>query len=139
MKLYASKCDGASLGVNDDDIEKLAGAGTDTVFKCEATKNRNYANLKRYFAFIRVAFDMQNRYDDIDIFRTVMQMGAGYFTTAISPKGVTLFIPDSISFNNIEEEDFKVLFKKVLNYYLAALSNDRVVTNDEFLALLDFD
>jgi len=138
MEFWASKCDGVLLGVDGESIEKLAGLGLDALVRCNVSKKRNLKNHKRYFAFINTAYDMQEKYDSVTIFRKVVQMGAGYFTTTISPKGVTLFIPHSIKFEEMEEEEFKVMFKKSIDYFLSDITNSRGMTNDEFYKILRF-
>ena len=120
MELYAIKVDGILVGNTEEDREKMAGAGLDTLFKCTTKKKRNAANHARFFVFLQHAFDMQDCFDDFDIFRHWVTMGAGYFRSAVTPKGVTIFIPDSISFENIEEEEFKILFRKGSHYHAPA-------------------
>lgn len=138
MELYATKIDGVLVAADDESAEKMASLGLDTLLKCTAKKNRNYENHKRYFAFIKLAYEMQTHWTNIRMFRLWLQMSAGYFQSSVAPNGTTIFIPDSIAFEKIEEEDFKIFFKKVLDVYLEKLTDKRTVTDDEFLKLLDF-
>jgi len=138
MEFYATKVDGVLIGATEDDQEKMSGLGLDTLVKCTTAKHRNYSNLKRFMVFVQTAFDMQTHFKDKEIFRKWLQMGAGYFTSTVTPKGVTIFMADSISFEKMEEEEFKSLFKKALNYYMDQLSEARSITDEEFLKLLDF-
>ena len=139
MEFYCTKIDGVLVGADEESSGKLADLGLDTLVKCSTSKHRNYQNHKRFFAFVKTAYDMQTFFDDFDIFRKWLIMGAGYFKSSVTPKGVTIFIPESIAFEKLDEEEFKQLFKKALNYYLKELCNHRVVKDEEFMRILDFE
>ena len=139
MEFYCTKVDGVLIGADDESSEKLAELGLDTLVKCSTSKHRNYENHKRFFAFVKTAFDMQTHFDNYDIFRKWLTMGAGYYDSTVTPKGVTIFIPQSISFEKLDEEEFKQLFKKCVDYYLKQLTDARTVSNEEFMRILDFD
>ncbi len=89
----------------------------------EYTKGRNYENHKRFFAFINQTFDMQDFYDDKSIYRKYLTMKAGYFDSAVTPKGVTIFMPQSISFEKMDEPEFQELFSKCINVFINELGN----------------
>jgi len=139
MEFYCTKIDGVLVGADEESVEKLADLGIDTLVKCSTSKHRNYQNHKRFFAFVKTAYEMQTFFDNFDVFRKWLIMGAGYFQSAVTPKGVTIFIPQSIAFEKLEEEEFKQLFKKALDYYLKELCKHRTVTDDEFMRILDFE
>ena len=139
MEFHCTKVDGILLGADEESAEKLADLGLDTLVKCSCNKNRNYENHKRFFAFVKTAFDMQTHFESFDIFRKWLIMGAGYYDTAVTPKGVTIFLPKSIAFEKLDEEEFKQLFKKAIDYYLSQLTSARTVSNEEFMRILDFE
>ena len=82
-------------------------------------KNRSPANHRRYFAFINTAFDMQDTYDNQEIFRKYLEMLAGHFDTVVSARtGETMYWPRSISWEKLGEDEFRKLFNEVVNAFL---------------------
>lgn len=126
MKLTAIKTQaGYSPEDSDEDIKIPFGERV----MVEYTKGRDYVNHKRFFAFIKQTFAMQEFYDDMDIYRKWLTMKAGYFDTAVTPAGVTLFLPQSIAFEKMEESEFRELFSKCINVFIKELGNG--ISRDE--------
>ena len=84
----------------------------------EIHKNRNPGNHRRYFAFIKQSFDMQDYYDDIEVWRKVLQLKAGFFDEVISDKGKVIYLPRSIAWDKLDEIEFKDLFTRMVNAFL---------------------
>ena len=137
MEFFCTKVDGVLIGADAESAEKLANLGLDTVVKCSCKRNRNYENHKRYFKFIEIAFEMQNHFEDIEHFRKWLVMKAGYYETIVAPNGNIIFLPQSIAFEKIEEEDFKILFKKCIGTMIKEFS--LTLTYDQFWELCEFD
>ena len=141
MEFYVSKVDGCLIAVDDESAEKLASLGLDQLVECKVNANRNYKNLQRFNVFIDKAFAMQEIYKDRNLFRKMMQMGGGHFDLVQSPRGQWLKIPKSISFAEMEEEEFKIIFKKCIDYFLEWRNENKKLcpmTNEEFIQILDF-
>ena len=142
MEFYASKCDGVLIGVSEDDQQKIAGLGRDTVVKCETNKNRNYKNLQRFMVFIGIAFDMQEKETNIDSLRTIIEIRAGHYIVVGRTDSTFYLAPKSISFEKMtDEEEFKAVFKKCIDAYLnwRNETHEHSLSNEEFMTLLDFD
>lgn len=137
MEFYASKVDGVLIAVDDDSAEKMSSLGLDTIVKCTCNKNRNYENHKRFFKFLEIAFGMQKHFTNREHFRKWLIMKAGYYDAIVSPKGHTIFAAKSIAYESIEEEEFKILFKKCVATMVNEFSLS--LTFDEFWQLCDFE
>lgn len=98
--------------MNDNDREKAAKIreGEDNLFTLK--KIRNIRFHRKYFVLIKMAFENQDQYQDIDDFRYVMQMKAGYYKRIITDKGVT-FLPKSIAFDKMDADEFESLYEAV--------------------------
>ena len=81
-------------------------------------KNRNPGNHRRFFAFINQAFDMQEHYEEQEVFRKVLQLKAGFFDEVIGDKGNIIYLPRSIAWDKLDETEFKELFTKVVNAFI---------------------
>ena len=100
------------------EADEKALAGLDEVIY-DLKKNRSPGNHRRYFAFIRLAFDMQEHFGNDTIFRKHLQIAAGHVDIVIDPKtGETMLIPKSISWDELGEDEFKPLFNDVINAFI---------------------
>lgn len=137
MDFYCTKIDGVLVAVDNDSAEKLSSLGLDTIVKCSCKKNRNYENHKRFFKFIQIAFEMQSHFDNVEHFRKWLIMKSGYYETIVAPNGNTIFLPQSVAFEKIEEEEFKILFKKCVATMVKEFS--LTLTYDNFWELCEFE
>jgi len=79
---------------------------------------RNAKNHKRYMAFISTTFDIQDEFDDKEIWRMIIQMRAGHFYLSVNKDGSPLYLPKSISWEKLGEVKFRELFNQVINAFL---------------------
>lgn len=87
-------------------------------------KNRNCGNHRRFFAFINTTFDMQDEFDNKEVWRKYLQMKAGFFDEVVTGKGKVLYWPQSISWDKLDEIEFKDLFNRVINAFLKYYGHD---------------
>jgi len=81
-------------------------------------KNRNVKNHRRFFAFIKLTFDMQDTFDSKEVWRKYITMKAGFFDEVINAEGKVMYWPRSISWDELDEIEFKDLFNQVVNAFL---------------------
>jgi len=114
----ASSIDGLALyAAVDADSEKRINNVDEFIF--DYKKSRNPKNHRRYFAFIKNAFDIQDQYDNQEIFRKYLEMLAGHFDTVISARtGEAMYWPRSIGWDALDETEFRRLFDEVVNAFL---------------------
>jgi hypothetical protein len=98
--------------------------------KVSVSRPRNYLFHKKYFALINLAFENQDQYTDITTFRYILQMKAGYFEPIKTDKGI-VYLPQSISFAKMDEDDFSELYSKVLDVILAFLEIEKETLENE--------
>jgi len=87
-------------------------------------KNRNVKNHRRFFAFIKMSFDMQDTFDSMEVWRKYITMKAGFFDEVINGEGKVLYWPQSISWDELDEIKFKDLFNKVVDAFLKYYGQD---------------
>lgn len=87
-------------------------------------KNRNVKNHRRFFAFIKMSFDMQDTFDSMEVWRKYITMKAGFFDEVINAEGKVLYWPQSISWDELDEIKFKDLFNKVVDAFLKYYGQD---------------
>lgn len=77
----------------------------------ETWKDRNIKFHRKFFALINLGFQNQERYSDIEAFRKVVIISAGYFEELILIGGEIAIQPQSISFKSMDETKFNEVFK----------------------------
>lgn len=90
----------------------------------EIKRDRNPGNHRRYFAFIKQSFDMQDHYDNMEIWRKVLQLKAGHYDLAVTEKGKNLYLPRTINWDELDETEFKTLFNEVVNAFIRDYGQD---------------
>lgn len=99
---------------------------------------RNYANHKRWFAFVKHTFEMQDNYHDIQIWRGVLQIIGGHCKCVVDRAGKTHIWPESIAWNVFEDESlFSQMFKRAVDGFIKNYGNG--MSEDELLHIIDFE
>jgi len=107
--------DGKLIPIGDESYERVSKMkSNDTVFM-EYKPRRNYGNHKRLFSMLKIVFDSQNHYKDIDNILEICKFRAGYFDTIITHNGKKHYKTRSIAFYNMDEEEFKNFFSKCID------------------------
>jgi len=101
----------------DKDSESALSGAEEIIF--DYKKKRSAGNHRRYFAFIKQAFDMQEDFESPEVFRKYIEMRAGHFDTVVNPKsGESMYWPRSVEWSKLDEVEFKALFNDVVNAFL---------------------
>lgn len=111
VKRYDFKWEGAS----EEDEAKLTRFGIGEVVEFTYTAIRSYLNLQRYFVMVKIGFDNQEEYTDIDDYRDAVQMEAGFVREVIlyhKGEKFTRRWPKRINYEECSEEDFIDLQEK---------------------------
>lgn len=109
---------------DDESMERFKKLKKAEVYECNVKEFRNYDFHKKYFALISLAFENQEHYKNIDQFRKIMEMKAGYFEDVITDKGI-VYLPKSISFAKMPQSEFEELYSKVLDEVIKLLNCDK--------------
>jgi len=102
-------------GTNEEDEAKLTRFGIGEVVEFTYTAIRSYINLQRYFVMVKIGFDNQEEYKDIDDYRDAVQMEAGFFREVVlyhKGEKFTRRWPKHINYEECSEEDFIDLQEK---------------------------
>ena len=86
------------------------------VYKFTFTKPRNYQFHKKFFALIKLVFENQNHYKNIDDLRHDLTVEAGFKIEKTNQyTGEVRYIAESISFASMDEFAFCSLYQKMLD------------------------
>jgi len=93
--------------MDDDAHEALNRFSVGDVVELPLVRHRNSKFNAKYHVLLRLLFDNQARYDNIDVFKTAVKVMLGHCITAITPSGETIYIPRSISFAKMDDVEFE--------------------------------
>ena len=71
---------------------------------------------RRHMAMESAVFDAQDRFDNFEMFRVWLKVGAGFVDWCAGPKGGVVPIPRSISFSKADEEQFHVFHQDMVKF-----------------------
>lgn len=120
MEIYLKKHRGSLVPSLPEDEDKLTKWKFGEVLKVTITKPRNSQFHRKFFALINVAFYNQEKYTNIEDFLTEIKLKIGHYQEHITTKGVVVYMPKSISFANVDEMTFQIIYDKTV----------RVIIND---------
>lgn len=101
-----------------DGEDLLSGIPQGETLKVTFTRPRNVQFHKLFFALMNLALENQDRYENMDHLLTAVKVAVGYADTVILRTGETAFIPKSISFAKMDEDEFRVFFNRVVDVVL---------------------
>ena len=138
MKAFFKVSGDLELIPNDPETQKyMLNRKEGEVIVAEIKRARNYENHKRFFSFLDLTFDMQEHFDTPEAYRRWLTMKCGYFSTIVAPNGNTIFVPDSIAFENMPEDEFRNLFSTAIDVFLKELGKG--LSRQEFMKVVDYD
>lgn len=112
------------------EAEKVTRFKNGGVVRAKFTQMRNYEFHKKYFAMVKIAFDAwsdtvpRQEYKgepvsaNIDRFRRDLQIMAGFYKPVYNARGEVRLESDSISFANMDQEEFEKVYSKVVDVVL---------------------
>ena len=81
---------------------------------------RNISFHRKYFALINMAFENQEKFNNVIHYRKYLTCKAGFYTAYETDKG-TFIEADSISFASMDEIQFAELYSKMLDVIIKEL------------------
>lgn len=134
----AKRCDGLLEAWDDDTMEALKTIQPGRYMVVEYKPRRKLDNHKRWFAYVSHTFSMQDRYDDKEVWRGILQIYGGHCKTVVSSTGDVHIWPESIAWSVFnDEQKFIKMFKRSIKMYLSQFGNG--MTEDELLRIIDFE
>jgi len=71
---------------------------------------------RRHMAIEQAVFNLQDRFDNFDMFRVWLKVGAGWVVWAAGPKGGVIPIPKSISYAKADETAFRIFHDQMIGF-----------------------
>ena len=115
MEIFLTKTPDGLKPFSDNDYDLLKKIKIGEVVRAEITKPRNLLFHKKFMALVRLVFDNQDRYDNIEDLLVELKLKAGHYQEHITTKGKIVYVPKSISFSAMDEYAFGEFYTNALN------------------------
>lgn len=135
-EIHVQKHFGTLAPADEQAEEIIKGMKHGQVMRLKYSFPRNYENHKRFFAFIKTTFDMQEFFDNIHHYRKWLVMKSGHYVTIQTPNGKTIFDADSIAFEKMDETEFRQVFSDCIDAFIGAWGDK--ITREELERVVDF-
>lgn len=100
---------------HDSDYEEAKKIKAGEVYMFEFKKPRNYQFHKKFFALIKLVFDNQEHYRNMEHLRHDLTIRAGYYDIRYDMDGGEIQDPKSISFGSMDELEFNEFYNAVVD------------------------
>jgi|LGOV01.1.fsa_nt_gb hypothetical protein len=100
--------------------------GQEISFEYKENKQRNYRNHKRFFSMLQGVVHNSSEYKTVDNLLSMLKLKVGYFEIVVSHKGEQLYIPKSINFATMKEDDFQSFFSDCIDILLEFMPEEDV-------------
>ena len=125
MKYFnlTKRADGALIPETEEDalmLEKMAHGAT---WCFSVHRERNAKHHRKFFSLVRVVWDnlpehLDDHYPDIEHLRYELTMKAGWFTTFTTTKSEKVYLPKSIAFDKMDQQEFDEFYSKIVDVVL---------------------
>ena len=113
MRILLIKTPRGLLPVYDSDLENYCKIALNEEIEIEYTKKRNLKFHKKYFALLKLAFENQQDYRNLNDMRRDITITSGYYDEVINKMTGEIYkVAKSISFANMENTEFNDLYEK---------------------------
>ncbi len=134
---------------SETDIDKVRKFKVGAVIRCTVTQMRNYQLHKKWFALLKIAYDVwvdgveRRKYKDIDVepdfdrFRKDVTILAGFFKATYNVRGDVRLEAESISFANMDQDKFEELYSKTIGVVLEKILPAGRFTEEQLRRLVE--
>jgi hypothetical protein len=118
MELFLKNTIDGLVPLYDSDFEEKKRLKIDEIYKCTIKRDRSYPFHKKFFALIKIGCENSKSIDaPLNVYRKYATIKAGFFTPYKTDKG-TFVEADSISFENMDEDEFQKVYSAVLDFII---------------------
>lgn len=112
-KVYLYRSGFAFFPAYSSDSDLLSKFREGEVIEVDVKKARNPMFHRKFFALVKVGFELQTNFKAFEWFREWIEMKAGYFESCQAPNGEWMYRAKSIAFDKIDDIEFEQIYKDV--------------------------
>ena len=91
-------------------------------FKANLKSSRNPGHHRKAFALLKLVLENQDTYETIEDLLVEFKLKSGHYAEHITTKGVLIYVPKSIAFDEMGQEEFEELYEKWIDIAVAHFS-----------------
>ena len=114
------------IPLDDKSVEAIKKVKLGDDILAEYKPRRNVANHRRYFSLLNNVIHNQEYYKNVDNLLDVIKLKTGHFKTVVTHKGEQMYIPQSIAFHAMSEDEFQEFFSETIDVLLEFMPEDSV-------------
>ena len=104
-------------GLRPDDVqaeEALRSVGQGEVVALVLKRPRNSKHHRKFFALLKLVYENQEHYESMDALLIALKVALGHCFPVILRTGQTAYVPKSISFAKMSQDEFEVFYEGVV-------------------------
>lgn len=118
-EVYLTKMQGGNLiPASQQDYEKIKGYKLGSTIRAEISRPRNGQHHRKACALINLIMENQDTYNTFEDLLVEIKLKAGHYQEHITTKGNLIYVPKSISFAAMSQDDFSVFYDKMIDIAL---------------------
>lgn len=118
MKVFLRKNLRGFEPADEDAIEALRKIKRGEVVRVELRRPRSHPQHNLAMAVLKLAFNNQDKYKRFDDLLIEVKLKCGHYREHITTKGKVIYVPKSIAFESMPQDDFNVFFEKMIDVVL---------------------
>lgn len=115
MKCIVKKCGYHLEPAYENDEQAFAKLKSGNMYKADFKKARNPEHNAKAFVLIKLIFDNQEKYMNLEDLRTELKLQCGSYTHHIRYNGDIHYIPKSWSFADMDQTEFEALYDRLID------------------------
>lgn len=136
MKIFCKNTEQGFIPVYDSDLEEKRKLKLGEVYSFSVKMERNYQFHKKFMALCKLGCENSKSVNmPHKSYYKYAVMKAGYFETYQIPKGI-MVLPKSIAFENMEEDEFREVYDRVLQFIADDIQADKHTIENELLSFM---
>ena len=121
MKLYLRNTLHGLIPLYPSDYDEKRKLKIGEDYQAEIKQPRNIGFHRKFFALLNLGFENQDHYQDKDTYRQIKTMECGYFKTVTTERGKEVYLPESISFASMDNDEFEQLYNTMVQKLITDL------------------
>ena len=98
---------------NDEEVFRKLRLGN--MYKADFRKARNPDHHRKAFVLIKLIFDNQEKYKNLEDLRTELKLQCGSYRHHIRSDGTVMYLPLSWSFADMDQTEFEKLYDRLID------------------------
>lgn len=128
MKVFLKKKLGSFIPADEDAQEAIKKIKNGEVVRVELRRPRSHAQHNLAMAVLKLAFDNQEKYERFEDLMVEVKLKCGHYKEHLTTKGKIIYVPKSIAFESMKQDDFNVFFERmvdvILKHFLPGVDED---------------